>query len=52
MYEKYRDMIWQLRALRLKNEGRESPEEDELLEAMDVAWKGLTPEEQRQLTEE
>jgi hypothetical protein len=51
-YTKYRDMLWRLRATKIKNNGRESPEEDALLEEMDAVWKELSPEEQRQLTEE
>ena len=52
MYEKYRDMLRRLRAIKIKNNGRESQEEDALLDEMDAVWLQLSPEEQRQLTEE
>jgi hypothetical protein len=52
MYIKYRDMMWRLRAIKIKNNGCESPEEDALLDEMDVAWNKLSPEEQRQLSGE
>ena len=45
-------MLRRLRAIKIKNNGRESQEEDALLDEMDAVWLQLSPEEQRQLTEE
>ena len=50
--EEYRDLETQLRLLRIKNDFRESLEEDALLDRMDDIWyKQLTPEELKLLYE-
>ena len=43
--EEYLEKSRELDELKARNEGEESPEEDELLEQMDELWWGLTEEE-------
>jgi hypothetical protein len=48
----YRQLETRLRNVRSDNNGQESPEEDEILDSMDVLWYDLTPEEREMLQNE
>ena len=41
----YMDLLKTLKDIRRQNDGADSPEEDELLEQMDVVWDKMSPEE-------
>ncbi len=49
---RYRGLQGSLWLLRWSNEGRESAEEDAVLDAMDAAWADLAEEERLRLDEE
>jgi hypothetical protein len=44
--ERYRALSARLAAVRDQHGGGDSPEEDEVLDEMDIAWSGLTAAEQ------
>jgi len=48
----YRTLEQRLCRVRLDNDNQETPEEDEILDSMDVLWYDLTPEEQEMLRRE
>ena len=48
----YKSWEQRLYRVRLDNNNQETPEEDEILDSMDVLWLDLTPEEQEILSKE
>jgi len=52
MVQKYLKMLVNLRSIRMKNDGKESKEEDDLLDQMDEVWLGLTEEEHKFINKE
>ena len=48
MANRYRDLLEQLEAIRLKNDHKESKEEDDLLDIMDAVWDKMPQEERNQ----
>jgi hypothetical protein len=50
--EAYRQLEIRLHRVRLDNDNQESPEEDEILEQMDLVWYDITPEEREMLQNE
>lgn len=52
MTQQYLKMLVNLRSIKMKNDGKESKEEDDLLDQMDRVWTNLTPEEQKFINKE
>ena len=50
-YTKYCNLREELVQTRIKNNGEESPEEDEILDEMDAIWWDLSREERNQIEE-
>ncbi len=44
-YDKYKELLKQLDAIRAKNNDKDSLEEDAILDAMDVPWLEMTGQE-------
>lgn len=49
-FRQYTQMLEMLRAVRLKHDGKESIEEDRLLDQMDGVWVDLRPNERDRLS--